>query len=220
MPCLDEEDAIGGVIDAVPRERLATDGHEVEVVVVDGGSRDRSVEIAEARGARVVRSPRGYGRQYRRGFAEARGEVIVTTDSDGSYPVGDIPRLVALLVDGGHDFLSVNRFATLPIGAMPLLNIAGNLALTGAVNLLFGLRLADSQSGMWVLRREALAALSLTSDGMALSEEIKIEAFTRLDAREVAGTYAPRIGAAKLRRLRDGLGNLAFLARRRLGETR
>ncbi len=218
MPCLNEERAIGRVIEEIPQNELERDGYTVEVLVVDGGSSDRSVEIAEDKGARVVPCERGYGRQYRRGFERARGEVIVTADSDGSYPVHLIPEMLRLLRTEDLEFISVNRFADLPLGTMPLVNILGNLAFTGIVNVLFGLNLRDSQSGMWIFRRDVLSKISLKSWGMSLSEEIKIEAFTKLRAEEVDGEYHVRIGRPKLRRLRDGAGNLVFLAQRWMKE--
>ncbi len=214
MPCLNEERAVGRVIEQIPRNELERNGYTVEVLVIDGGSSDRSVEIAEDKGARVLACERGYGRQYRCGFEHARGEVIVTADSDGSYPVALIPEMLRLLNDRDLEFITVNRFAVLPLGTMPLINILGNLAFTGIVNVLFGLKLRDSQSGMWIFRRDVLSEISLTSSGMSLSEEIKIEAFTKLRSEEVDGEYHVRIGRPKLRRFRDGAENLIFLARR------
>lgn len=83
--------------------------------------------------------------------------------------------------------------------------------------LLFGIRLRDSQSGMWVFRRSILPLLSVTSDGMALSEELKIEAFRRRDlvSRELPIYYKARVGESKLNLWHDGLANLLFLFRKR-----
>ncbi len=214
MPCLNEEGAIGETIDEIPFDKLKEMGYEIELLIIDGGSSDRSVYLAEGRGARVLISERGYGRQYRFGFKHANGEIIVTADSDGSYPLSDILRILEILKDGKFDFVTVNRFANLFPGAMHIVNKIGNIILTHMTNLLFGLNLKDSQSGMWVFRKDALKKIDLTSDGMSLSEEIKIEAFKKLKSMEVPGSYKHRIGAAKLKRLRDGWRNLSFLIKK------
>jgi glycosyltransferase involved in cell wall biosynthesis len=214
MPCLNEAKALSKAIDEIPFDTLKDVGYEAELLVIDGGSRDGSVDIARGRGARVLVSERGYGRQYKLGFEHARGEIIVTADSDGSYPLSDIPRIVGLLDPGTFDFVSVNRFATMSPGAMNITRRTGNFILTQATNLLFGLHIKDSQSGMWVFRKGALTKLTLTSSGMSLSEEIIIEAFKKLKAVEFPGCYKPRIGKSKLKPLGHGWQNLSFLIKK------
>ena len=82
IPALNEEGGIGGVLDEVPRKELAEMGWDVEVLVVDGESKDRTREVARGKGARVIVEPRkGYGRAYKTGFESARGELIVTGDA-------------------------------------------------------------------------------------------------------------------------------------------
>src|SRR5204863_476211 len=94
MPCLNEERTLPVCID----KALATMrklGIKGEVLIVDNGSTDRSVEVAEGHGARVVRHPvKGYGNALRRGFAEARGRYIVMGDCDDSYDFTDLGRFV------------------------------------------------------------------------------------------------------------------------------
>lgn len=214
MPCLNEAKALSKAIDEIPFDALKDVGYEAELLVIDGGSSDGSVDIARSRGARVLISERGYGRQYKLGFKHARGEIIVTADSDGSYPLSDIPRIVGLLNTGTFDFVSVNRFANMSPGAMNITRRTGNFILTQLTNLLFGLHIKDSQSGMWVFRKGALRKLTLTSSGMSLSEEIIIEAFKKLKAVEFPGLYKPRIGDSKLKPLRHGWQNLSFLVKK------
>lgn len=215
IPALDEQEGIGHVLSSLPRARLRAAGHRVRVLVVDGGSRDRTRELAEAAGAQVLHAPRGYGRQYRAGFAAAPAGLVVTMDADGTYPADLVPELVDHLLRQDLDFLSVDRFAGLQAGSMSALHRFGNRVLTLVTRVLFGVRVRDSQSGMWVFRREILPRLHLVAHGMAFSEEIKIEAWRHARAAEVPGRYAPRRGHAKLRSYRDGLGNLAFLFMKR-----
>ncbi|MGQ0534591.1 MAG: glycosyltransferase family 2 protein [Methanobacteriota archaeon] len=219
IPALNEEHGIGKTLDGVPRDRLRRAGWDVEVVVVDGESRDKTREVAASKGARVVVEPRrGYGRAYKTGFAAAKGEVVATGDADGTYPFEDLPRLVALLDEQGLDFVTTNRFADLEPGAMSAKHKIGNWVLTTTTRALFGTAIRDSQSGMWVFRREILPKLRLTADGMAYSEEIKVEAFRvlgRRRAREVPIRYRVRVGDVKLESWGDGWKNLSFLFKKR-----
>ena len=219
IPAMNEEAGIGQVLESIPRLRLKEMGFDVEAVVVDGESIDRTREIAESKGARVIIEPRrGYGRAYKTGFERAKGDVIVTGDADTTYPFDRIADLVETLEREGLDFLTTNRLAGLEKGAMSTKHRFGNWVLSTTARLLFLVRIQDSQSGMWVFRRSALERLRLTSDGMPLSEEIKIEAFTRgLRAREVPIRYRARVGEVKLNSFRDGWRNLVFLFRKRLG---
>ncbi len=188
-----------------------------EVLVVDSFSADRTAEIATSLGARVVpeKTP-GYGAAYKAGLGAATGDVIVTMDGDGTYPPEEIARLVDELVEKGWDFLSASRFPLVDGEAMHLTNRLGNWVLTAAAAVLFLKPIRDSQSGMWVFKRALLEKLRLTSDGMAFSEEIKLEALLRgLRFGEGHIPYGARIGEVKLQKWRDGWNNLAFLVRKR-----
>jgi len=93
----------------------------------------------------------------------------------------------------------------------------GNLLLALAMSVLFLRWVRDSQSGMWVLRRSILKDMKLESDGMAFSEEIKIEALLNPAIRfgEISIMYSSRLGESKLNAWRDGVQNLLFLAKKR-----
>lgn len=221
IPTLDEQDGIGPTIDAIDRRAFDALGFDVEVIVVDGQSTDRTREVAQAKGARVIVEPRrGYGRAYKTGLAAAAGDIIVTGDADGTYPFDQAHRFVEHLERRGRDFLSGDRYGKLEEGAMSGKHRFGNWVLSTTARVLFGLRLRDSQSGMWVIRRKALAELDVDSlaDGMAFSQEIKIRAIRRLGGRfeEVPATLRPRIGEPVLSSWRDGLGNLRRLFALRL----
>lgn len=223
IPAMDEEQGIGAVLDEVPRDALGQRGWDVEVLVVDGESKDRTREIAAKKGARVIVEPRrGYGRAYKTGFKLARGDVIATADADLTYPIEDLPGLLEVLDRERLDFITTDRFGELDQGAMRGLHKVGNSMLSLAARLLFWRAIRDSQSGMWVFRRAALDHLTLTADGMSFSEEIKIEAFRSPDLRckEVPIRYRVRVGEVKLDSWGDGMENLFFLLRKRFGFTR
>ncbi|HEV8360039.1 MAG TPA: glycosyltransferase family 2 protein [Candidatus Thermoplasmatota archaeon] len=223
IPALNEEQGIGPVLDELPRKELAEMGWDVEAVVVDGESKDRTREVARGKGARVILEPRrGYGRAYKTGFQHAKGEVIATADADGTYPVSDLPKLLQLLERERLDFITCDRFGELEQGAMSGKHKFGNWLLSFAARVLFMAKVRDSQSGMWVFRRSVLDKVTLTADGMPFSEEIKIEAFRnpKLRSREVPIRYRVRVGEVKLQSWRDGARNLVFLLRKRFGFTR
>jgi dolichol-phosphate hexosyltransferase len=187
------------------------------VIVVDNGSTDRTADVAGEFGAEVIReNVRGYGRAYKRGFASATGDVIVTLDGDHSYPPDAISYLLEAFQHLQVDFLNASRFPVRDREAMSFKHKVGNLILSLATSILYFRWVRDSQSGMWVFRRSILGKMKLESDGMAFSEEIKIEAL-KSGARfeEISILYTSRLGEIKLNPWRDGFYNLWFLLKKR-----
>ena len=211
VPCYNEEDGIPLVMSDMPD---IVD----EVIVVDNNSADDTAKIARELGAKVVFEGRqGYGAAYKAGFEAASGDIIVTMDGDGTYPRNFIPVLLDVMFDEEIDFITCDRTGHKSRGAGTMLRVFGNWLLNVFVFVLFGIRLHDSQSGMWVFKRSILPLLDVTSDGMALSEELKIEAFLRRDlvSRELPIYYRARVGESKLNLWGDGLNNLLFLFKKR-----
>src|SRR5437660_1884434 len=167
----------------------------------------------------VSKLKHGYGRAYKSGFARATGDIIVTLDGDHSYPVDALSYLLEAFMHCGVGFLSASRFPVMNDAAMNSKHKFGNRALSLAMSFLFLRWIHDSQSGMWVFRRDVLHKMKLISDGMAFSEEIKIEAIKNKDIgfREIFISYSQRVGERKLMPWRDGFHNLIFLLRKRLG---
>jgi len=213
IPCLNEEQGILKVLHDLPP-------FVDEVIVVDNGSTDRTAAIAREMGAYVITElHRGYGRAYQSGFSRATGDIIVTLDGDHSYPVDALSYLLEAFMHCRVGFLSASRLPVLTDNAMSTKHKIGNWILSFVMSLLFFRWVHDSQSGMWVFRRDALDKMNLTSDGMAFSEEIKIEAIKNrnIGFREIFISYSQRVGEKKLRPWRDGVQNLVFLFRKRIG---
>jgi len=213
IPCHNEEDGVRAVIEQMPTDIVD------EILVVDNASTDKTAEVATSLGARVVYEGRkGYGRAYKTGFANARGDIIVTMDGDGTYPPDSIPLLLYVLIEEKVDFITARRWYSKRGEVKSPIRLLGNAVLSGTMMALFFKFIVDSQSGMWVFRREILNKVSPRSDTMALSEELKILAFTHPELRclELPIYYGERIGRSKLNIWRDGFGNLFFLAKLRL----
>lgn len=211
IPCLNEEPAIEYVLEELP-------AFVDEVIVVDNNSTDRTAEVARSRGAIVVtESNRGYGRAYKKGFSRATGDIVITLDGDHSYPLSALSYLIEAFLHSKVGFLSASRFPTVNSEAMSFKHRIGNRILSLAMSVLFLRWVRDSQSGMWVFRRDVLSRMNLTSDGMAFSEEIKIEAIRNREIgfREMFIDYSQRIGERKLEPWKDGARNLAFLLKKR-----
>ena len=211
IPCLNEEQGIAEVLKRMPE-------FVDEIIVVDNGSTDRSSDVARSFGAKVIHEDvRGYGRAYKTGFASATGDIVITLDGDHSYPPDAISYLLEAFLHLEADFLNTSRFPVRDPKAMSFLNKIGNLILSLAMSILYFRWVRDSQSGMWVFRRSILSAMKLTSDGMAFSEEIKIEALKNhaIRFREISIQYTSRLGEVKLNLWRDGFYNLWFLLKKR-----
>ena len=213
IPCLNEERAIAEVV-AWGWEGIERTGRGGEVIVVDNGSTDRSVELAREAGARVVREPRpGYGSAYLRGLAEARGEYVFMADGDGTYDLRDMEPFLEQL-DSGKEFVLGSRFrGRIHEGAMPWKHRwIGNPILTAILNVFFGVKVSDAHCGLRAIRRSTVARLDLHATGMEFASEMILKAAKRdIPVGEVPIDYYPRTGESKLNTWRDGWRHLRFM---------
>jgi len=214
IPCLNEENSIGIVVEKAKRaiEMMGVSG---EVIVADNGSTDRSVEIALSKGARVVHvAQKGYGNALRGGIEAARGRIIVIGDADDSYDFLEAPKLVEKIREG-YDLVVGSRFKgrILP-GAMPWTSKIGNPIMTFTLNLLFKVNTSDSQSGMRAFTKEAYRKMQLQATGMEFASEMLIKAGkAKLRIAEVPITLHPdkRGRPPHLRPIRDGWRHLKLM---------
>jgi hypothetical protein len=212
IPTLNEEEGIVLTLSELPLKELEDMGFLCEVIVIDGESTDKTRENAERFGAQVVIEPRrGYGRAYKTGFGVAKGDILVAFDADFSYPPSIVPMLIGVMAKDDVDFVTADRFSLMENDAMGLLHRFGNWVLNFLVRLLFRVGLRDSQSGMWVIRREVLGRIMPETDGMAFSEEIKIRAFKYCKCAEIPIKYRKRVGKSKITAVLDGIRNLLHL---------
>ncbi len=198
MISMNEEKAVARVIEDI---RGALAGREHEIVIVDS-SRDRTPEIAEQMGARVLRQfpPQGYGRAMARVLAESRGEVVVTMDCDGTYPAAQIASISDMVLSGECDLVNASRLKRRP-AAMPWANYFANwlFAVTGRI--LVGVKSTDLHSGMRAYSRELIERVEVDPNGPALPVELLLKpALMGFRIREVFIPYGERIGETTLHR--------------------
>lgn len=222
MPTLNEEKGVGKTIRSIQKNIFKKNTWELEIAIVDGISKDKTQEIAKKHGAKIIiEKRRGYGRAYKTGMQKVTGDIIVTGDADATYPFNRIHDYIQMLIDENLDFITTDRFAELKHGSMSVKHAFGNFILANALRILYFINIRDSQSGMWIFRKEALKKIQPLedfNDGMPFSEEIKIEMFSAKDIKavEIPSTLSSREGEVKLESFKDGYRNLKFLFKKRI----
>jgi glycosyltransferase involved in cell wall biosynthesis len=211
IPAYNEEDGIRSVLERAlaVRPRLAEAGmNDLELIVVDDGSRDRTAELVEAiPRVRLIRhrTNGGYGAALKTGFAAARGEWIGFLDADGTYPPESFPELCRAALAEDTDIVIGSRMA----GArskMPLVRRIGNLIFANLVSLVSAQRISDSASGMRVFKRSILERIYPLPDGLNLTPVMSTRALHEgLKMVEVPIPYSERAGRSKLSVVRDGM---------------
>lgn len=172
IPVWNEEAVIGRVLAEIPA------GCVDRVIVVDGGSRDRTVEIARTAGATVVaQRRRGYGAACAEGVAAAgSADLLVFLDGDYSDPPAHIPDLLAPLRAGQADLVLGSRvLGGMARGALPAQAVLGNRLVTGLIWLLYRRRLTDLPS-FKAIRRETLARFEMREFTYGWTTEMIVKA--------------------------------------------
>jgi len=175
-----------GVLGAYPLEFVITDS-----------STDGTPKIAESLGARVIRQkPSGYGVALKESLLAARGDIIITTDCDCTYPASAAPEMIRL-INEGYDVVSASRLKG-GVRNMKPLNEAGNRMFSALVSLLYGCTCTDATSGMRAFRRHVIRSIEWTENtGLSLELFFKPAAAGYRIA-EVPIEYRERIGVVKL----------------------
>ena len=215
IPCLNEERTLGICIQKA-LDAFARRGIKGEVVVGDNGSTDRSVEIAEGLGARVVHQPiKGYGAAISAAAGAAQGKYLIMADADDSYDWSKLDDFIDAL-EGGAELVMGNRFAGgIEAGAMPPLHrYLGNPVLSALARWLHRSPIRDFHCGMRGFTREAFDRMGARSPGMEFASEMVINAHRAgLDIREVPIKLYPdkRDRPPHLRSFRDGWRHLRLI---------
>ena len=214
IPCLNEEESIGAVVDAA-LTGIQNAGMEGEVIVVDNGSTDRSAEIATAHKARVIHEEhRGYGSAIRRGFRDANYDILIMGDADLTYDFTKIDELIKPILNDGAELVVGNRMNNIRPGSMPWLHQhIGNPLLTLILRIMFrSFSIRDAHCGLRAIRKDAYRNLRCVTTGMEFASEMIIQAIrnkTKIAQMDII--YHPRIGDSKLRSFKDGWRHLRFM---------
>lgn len=200
MGTRNEEKAIAKVIKDI---KNATN-NQAEIIIVDG-SKDRTPEIAEGLGARVIRQePKGYGIAVRLALMSATRDIIITTDCDDTYPMEDIPKFVEL-IENGYDIVSGSRLAK-NVDTMPMFNRFGNWLFATITSILYGIRVTDVTTGMRAYRRDVIHNINWT-ENVGLSAELLFRpALRKYKIIEIPIDYRERLGETKLNPITGGIG--------------
>ena len=192
IPCLDEEAAIGQVVTAVLAQNVS------EVVVVDGGSRDRTAERAESAGARVIVEPRrGYGRAIQAGIAAVRddADILLFLDGDGSDPTEFISDLVSPIMAGEAVFVLGSRVrGSREPGSLSRQQVVAAYVARCLLRLVYGASFTD-MSPFRAIRRDAFQRLGMKEETYGWNLEMLMRvAAARMPALEIAVGQRRRIG--------------------------
>ncbi len=215
MPCLNEEKTIGTCVQKAQRWIDAAHA-DAEILVADNGSTDRSAEIAEALGARVIHVPeRGYGAALMGGINAANGNYIVMGDADDSYDFGNVTAFIDKLEEG-YDLVMGNRFrGGIEPGAMSWSHrYIGNPLLSGIGRFFFKADIRDFHCGMRAFRKGAMINIDLCTTGMEFASEMIVKSvLNNLRITEIPVRLYPdgRMRPSHLKSIPDGLRHLKVL---------
>lgn len=211
IPALNEENGIADIVERVlaVKPALAEAGvDDLELIVVDDGSQDRTPEIVRSYSDVVlVQHPvnKGYGAAIKTGFRAAKGNLLAFLDADGTYPPEYFPQLCRPIVHGDADLVIGSRMAGHD-SDMPLTRRVGNMIFATLVSIISNQRVTDSASGQRVLRREVLETLYPLPDGLNFTPVMSTRAMHEtIKVVEVPIPYSERVGASKLSVVHDGI---------------
>ena len=223
LPTLDEEKALPKIFNRIPFEKLKSRGYSSRVVIVDGGSKDGTLDAARKLGCEIIEQwgeGKGVGiRQGFKKFLESGDDELVMLDCDGTYHPEEIIRLVSSIPKSGIAIGDRLR-GNLEQNAMTSMNWIGNQLLTWLAVALHGKPINDLCSGFWAFSRESLLKMQLNS----MRFEIEAEMYTScahldIPIRYVPITYSKRVGEAKLGSIKDGTSIARKLIIRRIFPT-
>lgn len=174
LPCRNEAKHLHEVVKRIPK-------FVDEVIVISNNSKDNTIEVAKKLKLIALEDNRtiggiGYGFAHMTGIKQATGDIIVGADGDATYPIEDLAKVIDHLLDNKLDFISCNRYPLQPGVKIPLKLRLGVNTLNAEVRLLYGIKINDILSGMWVFKKTARNKLSLNMGEWNLSPQIKLNA--------------------------------------------
>jgi glycosyltransferase involved in cell wall biosynthesis len=212
IPAYNEEGGLAEVVRGL-RGRMEASGRPFEIIIVDDGSSDRTLEVARSLGVTVIQhgTNRGYGAALKTGIREARGEHILICDGDGTYPPESIPELLRYVDD--NDMVVAAR--TGESVDIPLLRRMAKGFLRRLAIYLSEAHIPDLNSGLRIFRRDAAVHFfPILPSGFSFTTTITLAMLCNEGVvRYVPINYSKRTGRSKIRPLRDTLNFLILIMR-------
>ena len=212
IPAYNEEDAIADIIKRCLKESenivRETSVEEVEIIVVNDGSHDKTAVIAEQFKEITLVSyakNRGYGAAIKSGFEKAKGTIVSFLDADGTCDPHFFIAMCNKLIKEDADIVIGSRMTK--ESKMPKIRRVGNLFYVALINLLGSTRITDSASGMRVIRKSSLKKIYPLPDGLHFTPAMSCRAVLDKDIKilEIPMHYEERIGESKLGVFQDGM---------------
>jgi len=193
IPTLNEEGAIGTVIEETRRAGFRN------ILIIDGGSTDKTVELAEQKGAKVVvERQKGKTSAVKTGIALAQTEYVALIDGDGTYDPADVLKM--LLVASDHDQIIGER----SLDRLPTVRRIGNQLVSRLVSSILRISVSDVCSGLYLLRTEKAKELALVKNGFSTEVEIIFGMASTGSISQIPISYRERVGTSKLSLWRHG----------------
>ena len=179
-----------------------------EIIVVDGNSTDGTIRIVkDVDFCKLIIEPRrGYGLALRKGMAQAKGDIIVMVDGDGTYEFKHINRLLQYLTEKDADLCMATRMYD-PNKAMGFMNFVGNKIITTCFDFVYQQFLSDTQSGFRAISHAAIEKVEFKETDMSFATEMLVQ-FAKKGFKmvEVKSVYKQRkYGKTKLRKFKSGI---------------
>ena len=216
LPCRNESGHLKEVVARIPE-------FVDEVIVISNKSKDDTVQVAKKLGVKVFEDNRtiggiGYGFAHMTGIKEATGDIIVGMDGDATYPIEDLASVIDHLLDNKLDFISCNRYPLQPGTKIPLKLKFGVWMLNFETQLLYGVKIKDILSGMWVFRSGVRDDLNLTMGEWNLSPQIKINAATSrsIAFQEFSIAQHQRMGESHQNYFKTGFSHATWILKNRI----
>jgi len=226
LPARNEEEGIGEVIERIPKKEIGKLGFSTRVVVVDGHSSDKTVEISQSKGAEIIKQNGsiGKGNGVREAISQLydnhseNNDLFIMLDADATYRPEDIPKFIHELES--CDVVWETRIkGTMEKGAMSSVNKFGNRVLSFVASIVNRSKTTDLCTGFWGFKSQAIKGLALTADGFNLEADL-FGSVSRSELRstEIPINYDSREGSSTLKWYVDGPRILMMIMKNRFAK--